>query len=187
MHFEQHNWPNALTAYQSAIAAGDDLLASAYSEAGRQSEVSETAPLFANSCYCLLQIHQYGEAFVTLERGKTRLLAEALAFADLDVLSLPKQYRDPLQGARQSVKALEAKMRLRTDISGTVDLEGPSPVAQLREKRAELATLIETIRQAEAIADVLGAKPLLNSAATTSAVKSGAAGAAYMPQFSSQT
>ena len=120
MHFEQNNWPHALKAYESAIAAGDDLLASAYSEAGRQAEVGETAQLFSHASYCLLQSHQYDEALVMLERGKTRLLAEALALADLDVAIFAKKYRAALQAARQSVKALEAEMRLRTDISGTV-------------------------------------------------------------------
>jgi CHAT domain-containing protein len=109
--------------------------------------VGETTQLFANVSYCILQSQQYGEALVMLERGKTRLLAEALALADLDVLSLPKQYHASLQAARQSVKALEAEMRLRTDIAGVVDPEGPSLAAQLQEKRAELTTLIETIRQ----------------------------------------
>jgi len=147
LFFEQHDWPQALTAFQTAIAAGEDLLASAYSEVGRQAEVAETAHLFADASYCLLQRRKYSEALVMLERSKTRLLAEALALADLDVISLPKQYSAPLQAARQTVRALEAKMRLRTDIPSTLDPEGPSPVAQLREKRVELANLIDTIRQ----------------------------------------
>ena len=82
-----------------------------------------------------------------LERGKTRLLAEALALADLDVLSLPKQYRNALQTARQTVKALEAKFGLELTFRDIIDPEDPSPIVQLREKRAELTTLIETIRQ----------------------------------------
>ena len=85
--------------------------------------------------------------FFMLERGKTRLLAEALALADLDMLSLPKKYRTELKAIRQTVKELEAKIRLRTDNTGTLELENPTPGAQIQKKRAEIANLIETIRQ----------------------------------------
>jgi CHAT domain-containing protein len=146
-YFEQRNWQDALTAYQSAIAAGNDLLAAAYSEFGRQTEVSETAGLFANTGYCLLQSRKYSDAFIMLERGKTRLLAEALAATDLDLISVPEKYRSVLQTTRRAIRALEAKMRLTNDYQTNVDIESRSLAAQLREKRADFSTLIEALKQ----------------------------------------
>ena len=70
LYFDEHQYEEALAAYQSAIDAGNDLLAEAYSEAGRQAEVSETAELYARAAYCLLQTNCLGDALMMLERGQ---------------------------------------------------------------------------------------------------------------------
>ena len=147
LYFDERDWSPALSAYQSAIATGDDLLASAYTEAGRQAEVGENARLFVRASFCLLQNHQYADALLVLERGKTRLLSEALALADLDARSLPEQHRNQLLTARQAVKTLEALIRQNPDLGGHGDRQGRSLVAQLQEKRAELLAVIAAIRQ----------------------------------------
>jgi CHAT domain-containing protein len=142
--FEERRWPETLTAYQSAIAAGADLLASSYSEAGRQAEVSETARLFTHAAYSLLQTQQYDEALLMLEHGKTRLLAEALALGDLDTKVLSKKQRAPLQAARQTLRMLEAEMRLPPD---TPARRSDRDLGELlRAQRANLNALIDTIR-----------------------------------------
>src|SRR5262249_26731143 len=47
LHFDERHWEGARAAYSEAIAAGDILLAAAYTEGGRQAEVAETALLYA--------------------------------------------------------------------------------------------------------------------------------------------
>jgi CHAT domain-containing protein/tetratricopeptide (TPR) repeat protein len=145
LFFGEHRWAEALTAYKQAIDAGNDLLAAAYTEAGRQAEVGETMQLYSRAAYCLLQVGHPGDALVMLERGKTRLLAEALALGDLDLKSLPEQQRASLQAARQALKALEAEMRLSADTPAR--RENRTLADLLRSQRAELNTLIGVIRR----------------------------------------
>jgi hypothetical protein len=115
LYFGERRWPEALEAYSAAIAAGDDLLASAYSEAGRRAEVAESSHLYACTAYCLLQTGQPANALAQLEAGKTRLLSEALALGETDVAHLPAQHQVALQEKRQNIRELEAEMRLPLD------------------------------------------------------------------------
>lgn len=121
------------------------MLASSFSEAGRRAEVGETARLYACAAYSLLQSSQPGPALVMLERGKTRLLAEALALGDADLKMLPQKLQEQVREARQTVHSLEAEMRLplatpaRRDDRTLADL--------LRQARTELNSRVEEIRK----------------------------------------
>ena len=145
LYFGEGRWNEALEAYRAAIAAGDDLLQAAYTEAGRRAEVGETAQLYANAAYCLLQSGQPAEALLTHERGKTRLLAEALALAEADLSMLPQAQQAQVRTARDDVRALEAEMRLPADTPARRDDRALTDL--LRQARAHLNALIEAIRQ----------------------------------------
>lgn len=145
LFFDERRWTEALEAYQHAIDAGNDLLTAAYSEAGRQAEVSETAQPYSRTAYCLLQSNHPGDALVMLERGKTRLLSEALALGDINLKSLSEQQRARLQTVRDALKALEAEIHLspnspaRRDERTLLDL--------IHTQRAELNILVDDIRR----------------------------------------
>jgi tetratricopeptide (TPR) repeat protein len=112
LHFASGNWAQAHVSFQAAIDAGNDLLAAAYTEAGRHAEVGETSRLHASDAYCLLRLERATEALLTLENGKTRLLNEALALDALELAALPQGERESLTAARQVVLGLEAELRL---------------------------------------------------------------------------
>lgn len=145
LYFEGQIWTEALEAYEEAMAAADALLAASYSEVGRQEEISKTTQLYSHASYCLLQSGQPGKALVTLERGKTRLLAEALALDNIDLKMLSKEPREQLEQGRSLIHMLEAEMRLPTDTpSRRSDYELRD---SLRQARAKLSTLVDTIRK----------------------------------------
>lgn len=144
LYFYEQNWSAAHQAYAGAIEAGNALFAAAYSEVGRQTEVSETARLYAAAAYCLLQMGQPVQAFLQLEQGKTRLLAEALALAEVDLSILPGDQQQALQTARNSVHSLEAEMRLPPDTPARRD--DRELAEALRLARRELNGLIEQLR-----------------------------------------
>ena len=131
-------------AYVAAIAASDALLVTAYTEAGRQSEVGETSRLYAAAAYSLLRQNFTAEAFLVLEQGKTRLLSEALALGDADLLTLPEGQRQAMNAARQTMRELEAEMRLPANTPAR--RSDRKVVEALRQARTDLQKLIETIR-----------------------------------------
>jgi CHAT domain-containing protein len=150
LKFEKRLWEEALAHYKFAIVTGDDLLAHTYSEVERQSEVAETAELFADSAFCLLQTQQYDEALLMLEHGKTRLLTETLALRDLQANSSSESNRAKLvalYAARQVLKELEAEMRLpENSPSHRTDHELNILILQ---QRASIKTMVDVIRQNE--------------------------------------
>jgi CHAT domain-containing protein len=80
-----------------------------------------------------------------LERGKTRLLNEALALGDLDLHSLPERQRISLQEARRAVKELEAEMRIPPD---TPARRNDRIIAELlHTQRTKMNSLINAIRR----------------------------------------
>ncbi len=144
LHFYSGNWERAHPVYEAAIEAGRELFEMSYTEAGRRAEVGETSPLYANDAYCLLRLRQPAKALLRLEQGKTRLLAEALALADIDLTTAPEFHQRALQAARSKVSSLEAEMRLPSDTPARRD--DRELAEALRQARANLNHLIETIR-----------------------------------------
>jgi CHAT domain-containing protein len=146
LQLDRNNWALAHAAYAEAIKAGALLLAEAYTEAGRRAEVGEVSHLFANDAYCLLRLKRPAEALARMEEGKTRLLNEALALAEVDLALLPDADQQATQAARRAIRELEAEMRLPPD---TPARRSDRELAEaLREARADLNRLIETIRAA---------------------------------------
>ena len=144
LYFAERNWAVAHKAYAAAIAVGDVLLTTAYTEVGRRAEVGETDRLHAAAAYSLLRLERAEEALLALEQGKTRLLAEALALGNADLNALPEDQRQVMHAARQTVRELEAEMRLPAN---TPARRGDRILAEaLYQTRTALQKLIETIR-----------------------------------------
>jgi CHAT domain-containing protein/tetratricopeptide (TPR) repeat protein len=138
----QPYWAAARDAFAEAIAAGEDLFAAAYTEAGRRAEAGQTSRLHADYAWCLLRLKRPADAFMALERGKTRLLNEALALRSIDLTALPDAEGAAVEAARQRVRELEAEMR---HYSGKVAARTRELAEQLREARSSLAKSIDTI------------------------------------------
>lgn len=144
LHFGEGTWADALTAYQEAIRAEQVLLGGAYTEVGRQAEVAHTAKLYASSSYALLKLGRENEALLQLEKGKTRLLSQALTLNETDVNFLPMPQQDILRGLRQTLRELESEMRLPVDTPARRD--GRVLAAALDQARSELKDVIKLIR-----------------------------------------
>ena len=144
LHFDGEDWAHAHAAFAAAIKAGADLLAAAYTEIGRRAEVGESARLYAEDAYALLRLERPGDGLVRLEQGKSRLLSEALALADLDLTMLAEVDQEAMRAARQAVRELEAEMRLATDMPAR--RSDPDLAEALQQARANLDRRIASIR-----------------------------------------
>ncbi|MFX0183072.1 MAG: CHAT domain-containing protein [Candidatus Hodarchaeota archaeon] len=145
LYFNERNWNEAFLAYEKAIKAGDLLLAAAYTETGRRFEVSTTAILYARTAYALLQMKKLSKALVTIEQGKSRLLDEALALNDNDLTLLPDLHQRTMLKARQTVRELEAEMRLSSSTPARRD--DRELASLLHQARADLNQIVYDIRK----------------------------------------
>ena len=110
-YFSAREWGMALERYGQAIKAGEELLKGAYSDEGRAAEAGFVSPVFAHSSYCLLKMGRHDEALEMLERGKTRLLAEALILGKVDLSGVPSSLSNQIVEARRKVLELESQVR----------------------------------------------------------------------------
>lgn len=142
--FKEGRWAVAQVAYQAAIQAGELLLDTAYTELGRQAEVSETAQLYARSAYCFWQSGQSAVAFQQLEQGKTRLLGQALALGEVNLDQQPPAQQQAIRTLRQTIRDLEGEMRLPPDTPAR--RSDRELAANLQAARSQLSQLSQTIR-----------------------------------------
>jgi CHAT domain-containing protein/tetratricopeptide (TPR) repeat protein len=140
IYLVNHQWLEAHHAYDSAFKVASELYGSAYTAAGRQSELASVSGLCANDAYALVQLGQRNEALERLEQGRAKLLKDALASEDLSLEHLDESDRSRLKMQQQRIDQLEVAMRLSSS-----DLTG-RPVRELAEDlqlaRAALKNLL---------------------------------------------
>jgi tetratricopeptide (TPR) repeat protein len=81
LYFAQGAWDAALRAYRVAMHVGEQIYRVGLSTTSKAAEVSESVALYPYAAFAAVRCGEVGEALLILERGKTRLLTEALAFA----------------------------------------------------------------------------------------------------------
>jgi CHAT domain-containing protein/tetratricopeptide (TPR) repeat protein len=89
LYFEQKNWEASLDAYHVALEAGELLYRAGLSPASKAAEIDASALLYRRAAFSAARLGKTAEALLILERGKTRLLAEALR------LSVPRPKNVP--------------------------------------------------------------------------------------------
>ena len=111
IHFLGQSFEDAFEAYNLSIKAGEELLATAYTEPGKKAEVQETELAHIRATYCLVKLNRLDEALIMLESGKTRILSETLAFSDIELAGIPSELAAQMRKAREKVRLLEGLMR----------------------------------------------------------------------------
>ena len=106
---------DAHQAYHNAIKAGEILFQSAYTDIGRITLAGSLSKIYAEDAYCLIQLAQYPEALLQSERGKTRLLDEALTVDNINNSVLTSSEKALLQTNWHKVRDLEMQQRLSQD------------------------------------------------------------------------
>lgn len=147
--FNYQQWDEALTAFQTALDAGQFLFESSGTQAGRQSVLVMNTNLATKAAYCLLQLTpaQPDAALRQLEQEKTHLLVEALTLRDANLAELPESQAQTIKALWQTIRELEAQMHpsvqmpTRRDDFELGDL--------LLQKRRDLRRTIADIRQTQ--------------------------------------
>jgi CHAT domain-containing protein/tetratricopeptide (TPR) repeat protein len=144
LYFSESRWAESYQSCIQAMAVGSDLLDMAYSDTGRKEAIGGTGLSYIRASYCALQLGKHGEAFIHLEAGKARLLAEAQSLGDANLMQLDDDEREQLGKLRDKIKSLEYEARLPTDHPARRDER--AIMDDLRKARSALRALIDEFR-----------------------------------------
>jgi len=112
LYFREGDWKAAIEIYSDVLDVGQGLFIRAYTESGRQIEVSENGSTYVHIAYAHLKLKQYDQALISLEHGKAQLLAEVLNQADYLISQLPQKHRLAIRKALKIVRDLEIEIKL---------------------------------------------------------------------------
>ena len=112
MCYQQEEWQEASIHFQEAIDISEEILSGCYTEPGQEAEVGKNRNLYSHAVFSLLKQKRFAEALETLEKGKARMLNEALGWKEMQVATLSLEKQEAWQWARDQLIQLEAKSRL---------------------------------------------------------------------------
>jgi CHAT domain-containing protein/tetratricopeptide (TPR) repeat protein len=108
LYFQQRDWDTALDVYYVAMDAGERLYRAGLSAEGKAVEVAETVALYRHAAFATARLRQASEALLTFERGKTRLLAEALRLHISRPASVPDKAWTAFEQAGAMVRTVQS-------------------------------------------------------------------------------
>jgi CHAT domain-containing protein len=149
---ERGAWPEAVEAYGSGLAAIDDLYQTQLLPGARQTWLADAQGLAASAAFAVARTGELPAAFLVLERGRARLLTEAIQRdrADLaGVATLDPAAHAAYELAARQLRELENLERAagarRADAARRVPVDALQE--QARQARADLEAAVGRIRQ----------------------------------------
>ncbi|MFZ1410738.1 MAG: CHAT domain-containing protein [Micropruina sp.] len=141
-------WSDALDAYRNAIQAAERVFERAYTETGRLTGAEEFSNIYRSAAFCLLKLGHPHDALELYDRGKTRVLMDAIELSRARFDGLSASRREEAIRARDDLAAAESQLRLPEATPGRQSDAGLGrAIAQARER---LSTAIGTTRAAGA-------------------------------------
>jgi CHAT domain-containing protein/tetratricopeptide (TPR) repeat protein len=136
-------WPEVHQALSGAIESAEILMNDAYSPQGRVTQSRESDHFYVYDAYCLTRMQEYEQALLVLERGKARLLFEAMVRAQRELDAVPVEVRGEVEALQRRVRDLEAEAWAPGTIPGR--RSNRSIAIELREARARLREIVDPL------------------------------------------
>ncbi len=122
--FEGENWQLAITGYEAALDALEELCHRDRSDANKQQRRRKNVGVYERLVQAYLHQNQIDQALVTLERGKSRSLIELLVNRDLLPKNTPPEICQRLEQLRRE---LSANQRFIESLDGDIPAAGIDP------------------------------------------------------------
>ena len=107
LYLAQQRWEEAFDTYCAAIDAGELLYRAGLSPESRAIEMAENVALYRHAAFSAVRCGQTTEALLLLERGRTRLLAEALRLRVSRPPHIPDEVWSTFEQARAAMQAAQ--------------------------------------------------------------------------------
>lgn len=142
-YFREGAWADAAEALRAAVGVTDLLYTTGATSEARRAELDQVKGFSSLMAYSLARQGHVEEAVVTIESGKARLLADALARNEAALENISEDLKLRFEAARQSINELEAEARA-SDAGGRTFLEISG---DLRRVRSVMTSAIDEIRR----------------------------------------
>lgn len=144
LYLQKGAWAQAADAFQTAVEAAEMLYQSSLLRQSREAELGQNADLYRCAAYALARARQPELAMVTLERGRARLLGDALGSdaGELEKLRLARP--DLYRAYGEIVRRLTGRPAQEVELDRAALL---SKADAMHADRQRLAGLAEQIRQ----------------------------------------
>jgi CHAT domain-containing protein len=116
LYFARGDWEAALSAYRVAMDAGELLYIAGLSADSKAAEIAENSALYRHAAFTAVRCGATVESLLNLDRGKTRLLSEALRLRVSRPARVPDEVWFSFESAGTAVRAAQSRM---TALSGT--------------------------------------------------------------------
>jgi len=108
LYLIQEDWKSALDAYRAAMDAGELLYQAGLSTESKATEVIENALLHRHAAFSAVRCGERTQALILLERGKTRLLTEALRLRVPRPADVPDEAWSAFERAGVAIRAAQS-------------------------------------------------------------------------------
>ena len=142
--FEVENWQLAITGYEAALDALEELCHRDRSDANKQQRRRENVRVYERLVQAYLHQNQIAQALVTLERGKSRSLIELLVNRDLLPKNTPPEICQRLEQLRRE---LSANQRFIESLGGDIPAAGIDPDSPQSRSAGAVNIPIDSINQ----------------------------------------
>ncbi|MBD2483685.1 CHAT domain-containing tetratricopeptide repeat protein [Planktothrix sp. FACHB-1365] len=142
--FEVENWQLAITGYEAALDALEELCHRDPSDANKQQRRSENVRVYERLVQAYLHQNQIDKALITLERGKSRSLIELLVNRDLLPKNTPPEICQRLEQLRRE---LSANQRFIESLGGDIPTSGIDPDSPQSRSAGGVNLPIDSINQ----------------------------------------
>jgi CHAT domain-containing protein/tetratricopeptide (TPR) repeat protein len=142
--FEVENWQLAITGYEVALDALEELCHRDRSDANKQQRRRENVQVYERLVQAYLHQNQIDQALVTLERGKSRSLIELLVNRDLLPKNTPPEICQRLEQLRRE---LSANQRFIESLDGDIPAAGIDPDSPQSRSAGAVNLPIDSINQ----------------------------------------
>jgi CHAT domain-containing protein/tetratricopeptide (TPR) repeat protein len=109
LYFAQRKWAASLSAYKGAIDAGEQAYRAGLSSEGKEEEIAQNEELYRHAAFSAAQLGNPVEALLLLERGKTRLLKDALQLSMSRPANVPDSVWNAFKQAGTAIRALQSE------------------------------------------------------------------------------
>jgi CHAT domain-containing protein len=150
LYSEQQRWKEAVSIYQMALQASENLYQDASLLDGKAAELAETNDLPRQAAYALARYGDLRAAVLTLEQGRARGLSETLERDRSDLRQLQQTHVElfnQYQKITDQLRNLETQDRMRITSEDRHSLTPAEHRTLAINLRQQLNTLLEDIRQ----------------------------------------
>jgi len=146
IYFTQREWQAALDVYQAAMLIDERLYQTGLSAESKAAEIAENATIYPHCAYAAFRCGRITEALLILERGKTRILAEALRLRIARPRDIPDEVWNAFESAAAAVRKAQFEDTALSDEGHNLVQAYIAHEQRIQAANAALDTAIKHIR-----------------------------------------